>query len=143
MYKLLLLDIWATSTCFCAFGLNLCIPGLLFALELLLLAFILVYFLPQYVPSWDYPFPPHSCSPLFMSFCKEKINFKKATSCMHSSSELICLPFLPPQCVEYFHSQILRAFSVSCLNNSIDSSSASPQFLFVLLPQVFKLDFFF
>lgn len=51
-----------------------------------------------------------------------------------SSSELICLLFLPPQSVEYFHSQILHAFSVICLNKAVDSSSVSPHFLFFLLP---------
>ena len=59
---------------------------------------------------------------------------------IHSSSELIYLPFLHPQSVEYFHSQ--HAFTVTCLNNPVDSSSAFPCFLFMLLPQVSKLVFF-
>lgn len=60
-----------------------------------------------------------------------------------SSSELIYLPLLPPQTMDYFQTQILRAFSVACLNNPVGSSSAFLRFLFVLHPQVFRLDFFF
>lgn len=59
-----------------------------------------------------------------------------------SSSELIYLPLLPPHTMEYFQSQILHAFSVACLNNLVESSSAFHRFLFVLYPQVFRLEFF-
>lgn len=74
---MLLCDTWATSAHFCEFGPNSCIPGWLFALALLFLAFIVAYFLPRDVPSRDYPFSPHSCSLLSLTFCSEKINLKK------------------------------------------------------------------
>lgn len=70
-------------------------------------------------------------------FVKINVTLKKSYLMpILSSSELICLLFLPPQSVEYFHSQILHAFSVICLNKAVDSSSVSPHFLFFLLPWV-------